>query len=180
MFFRYSKEKAELDLIEERLAVVEGEKAVIVEEQQREEARVSDKNFIINISGHGHFLVEEYQDRGDQDEASRHHSPAGVETVQGPAGAEQEKEEGEKEIKHYFNIILLNVDWRVLLVILINQTLTESVVISLRCPACVILTLTRPATLSVNNLMTQGSVITLVTKPRTVSSPVFPARHKTS
>ena len=66
LFSRYSKEKAELDLIEERLAVVEGEKAVIVEEQQREEARVSDKNFImIIISGHGDFLVEEYQDRGD-------------------------------------------------------------------------------------------------------------------
>ena len=101
-----------------------------------------------------------------------------METVQGPAGAEQEKEEGEKEIKHYF--ILLNVDWRVLLVILINQTLTESIVISLRCPSSVIPTLTRPATLSVNILMTQGSVITLVTRPRTVSSPVFPARHKTS
>ena len=58
MFSRYSKEKAELDLIEERLAVVEGEKAVIVEEQQREEARVSDKNFIMmtSISGHGDFL----------------------------------------------------------------------------------------------------------------------------
>ena len=69
MFSRYSKEKAELDLIEERLAVVEGEKAVIVEEQQREEARVSDKNLIMMIiisgSGHGDFLVEEYQDRGD-------------------------------------------------------------------------------------------------------------------
>ena len=66
MFFRYSKEKAELDLIEERLAVVEGEKAVIVEEQQREEARVSDKHFImLIIIGHGDFLVEEHQDRGD-------------------------------------------------------------------------------------------------------------------
>ena len=43
--YRYSKEKAELDLIEERLAVVDGEKQVIVEEQQREEARVSDLFF---------------------------------------------------------------------------------------------------------------------------------------
>ena len=40
-FVRYSIEKAELDKVEARLAVVEGEKAVIVAEQQREEARVS-------------------------------------------------------------------------------------------------------------------------------------------
>ena len=45
--FRYSKEKAELDLVEERLAVVDGEKQVIVEEQQREEARVSDVNLVL-------------------------------------------------------------------------------------------------------------------------------------
>ena len=38
--FRYAKEKAELDEVEARLAVVEGEKQVIVEEQRREEARV--------------------------------------------------------------------------------------------------------------------------------------------
>ena len=46
--------------------MVDGEKQVIVEEQQREEARVSDKNFImLIIIGHGDFLVEEHQDRGD-------------------------------------------------------------------------------------------------------------------
>ena len=38
--FRYSKEKSELDKVEARLAVVEGEKQVIVDEQRREEARV--------------------------------------------------------------------------------------------------------------------------------------------
>ena len=46
---RYSKEKAELDLVEERLAVVDGEKQVIVEEQQREEARVSDMDLVLMI-----------------------------------------------------------------------------------------------------------------------------------
>ena len=47
--YRYSKEKAELDLVEERLAVVDGEKQVIVEEQQREEARVSDMDLVLMI-----------------------------------------------------------------------------------------------------------------------------------
>ena len=59
--YRYSKEKAELDLIEERLAVVDGEKQVIVEEQQREEARVSDLLLMI-VSNTGDILAEEYQD----------------------------------------------------------------------------------------------------------------------
>ena len=77
-----------------------------------------------------------------------------METVQGPAGAEQEKEEGEKEIKLYFNIILLNVDWRVLLVILINQALAECFVESLWWPTLVIQTLARPATLSLDTPMT--------------------------
>ena len=60
-FYRYSKEKAELDLVEERLAVVVGEKAVIVEEQQREEARVSDL-VVMMVSDHGHLSGEESQD----------------------------------------------------------------------------------------------------------------------
>ena len=59
--YRYSKEKAELDLVEERLAVVDGEKQVIVEEQQREEARVSDLLLMI-VSNTGDILAEEYQD----------------------------------------------------------------------------------------------------------------------
>ena len=59
--YRYSKEKAELDLIEERLAVVDGEKQVIVEEQQREEAQVSDLLLMI-VSNTGDILAEEYQD----------------------------------------------------------------------------------------------------------------------
>ena len=59
--YRYSKEKAELDLIEERLAVVDGEKQVIVEEQQREEARVSDLLLMI-VSNTGDIPAEEYQD----------------------------------------------------------------------------------------------------------------------
>lgn len=62
-FYRYSKEKAELDLIEERLAVVVGEKAVIVEEQQREEARVSDMDLVLMmVSDHGDLSGEESQD----------------------------------------------------------------------------------------------------------------------
>ena len=59
--YRYSKEKAELDLVEERLAVVDGEKQVIVEEQQREEARVSDLLLMI-VSNTEDILAEEYQD----------------------------------------------------------------------------------------------------------------------
>ena len=61
--YRYSKEKAELDLVEERLAVVDGEKQVIVEEQQREEARVSDMDLVLMIgSNTGDIPAEEYQD----------------------------------------------------------------------------------------------------------------------
>ena len=61
--YRYSKEKAELDLVEERLAVVDGEKQVIVEEQQREEARVSDMDLVLMIvSNTDDILAEEYQD----------------------------------------------------------------------------------------------------------------------
>ena len=47
--FRYAKEKAELDEVEARLAVVEGEKQVIVEEQRREEARVGRHMNILSI-----------------------------------------------------------------------------------------------------------------------------------
>ena len=61
--YRYSKEKAELDLVEERLAVVDGEKQVIVEEQQREEARVSDMNLVlVTVSNPDDIPAEEYQD----------------------------------------------------------------------------------------------------------------------
>ena len=61
--YRYSKEKAELDLVEERLAVVDGEKQVIVEEQQREEARVSDMDLVLMIvSNPDDIPAEEYQD----------------------------------------------------------------------------------------------------------------------
>ena len=63
LFYRYSKEKAELDLIEERLTIVMGEKAVIVEEQQREEARVSHMDLaLMMVIDHGDLSGEESQD----------------------------------------------------------------------------------------------------------------------
>ena len=40
LFQRYVKEKAELDKVEERLAIVDGEKQIIVEEQRREENKI--------------------------------------------------------------------------------------------------------------------------------------------
>ena len=40
IFYRFNSEKAELDKVEERLAIIDGEKQIIVEEQRQEEARI--------------------------------------------------------------------------------------------------------------------------------------------
>ena len=40
MFHRFNSEKAELDKVEARLAIIDGEKQIIVEEQRQEEARI--------------------------------------------------------------------------------------------------------------------------------------------
>ena len=110
------------------------------------------------VNNTGDISAEEYQDWGDKDEASRHHAPASVETVQSPPGTEQEKEEREKEIKGLLSALplLLNVGWRVLLVILINQTVAECLVESLWWPAFVIPALARPATLTLDTRVTDN------------------------
>ena len=40
IFHRFKSEKAELDKVEERLAIIDGEKQIIVEEQRQEEAKI--------------------------------------------------------------------------------------------------------------------------------------------